>query len=35
MKYQRMEHGEALEVMKSFKELLDPEELLNPGKIFI
>ncbi|MEL3970849.1 FAD-linked oxidase C-terminal domain-containing protein [Rossellomorea oryzaecorticis] len=35
IKYQEMEHGEALEVMKSFKELLDPGKLLNPGKIFI
>ncbi|MGR3765955.1 FAD-binding oxidoreductase [Rossellomorea sp. NS-SX7] len=34
MKYQRMEHGEALEVMKSFKVLLDPGNLFNPGKIF-
>jgi D-lactate dehydrogenase (cytochrome) len=34
MKYQEMEHGEALEVMKSFKELLDPGNMLNPGKIF-
>jgi D-lactate dehydrogenase (cytochrome) len=35
MKYQRLEHGEAVEVMKSFKELLDPDGLLNPGKIFL
>jgi D-lactate dehydrogenase (cytochrome) len=35
MKYQEMEHGEAAAVMKSFKELLDPGNLLNPGKIFI
>jgi D-lactate dehydrogenase (cytochrome) len=34
MKYQEMEHGEAAAVMKSFKELLDPGNLLNPGKIF-
>lgn len=34
MKYQRLEHGEAVDVMRSFKELLDPEGVLNPGKIF-
>jgi D-lactate dehydrogenase (cytochrome) len=34
MKYQEKEHGEAAAVMKSFKELLDPGNLLNPGKIF-
>jgi D-lactate dehydrogenase (cytochrome) len=34
MKYQELEHGEAEAVMKSFKELLDPGNLLNPGKIF-
>ncbi len=34
MKYQRLEHGEAVEVMKSFKQLLDPDNILNPGKIF-
>jgi D-lactate dehydrogenase (cytochrome) len=33
MKYQEKEHGEAAAVMKSFKELLDPGNLLNPGKI--
>lgn len=34
MKFQRREHGEAVDVMKSFKDLLDPDHLLNPGKIF-
>lgn len=34
MKYQREEHGDAIEVMKSVKQLLDPDNLLNPGKIF-
>ncbi len=34
MKYQKREHGAALEVMKSMKQLLDPNHILNPGKIF-
>lgn len=34
MKYQQAEHGVAVDVMKSFKQLLDPDYLLNPGKIF-
>jgi D-lactate dehydrogenase (cytochrome) len=34
MKYQEREHGGAVEVMKSFKTLLDPKNRLNPGKIF-
>lgn len=35
MKFQRIEHGEdAVNLMKSIKQLLDPENLLNPGKIF-
>ncbi|RIW31858.1 FAD-binding protein [Bacillus salacetis] len=34
MKYQELEHGAALSVMKSIKQLLDPENRLNPGKIF-
>lgn len=33
-KFQRKEHGEALDVMKSVKQLFDPDNLLNPGKIF-
>src|SRR5699024_2006 len=33
-KFQYKEHGEAVEVMKSFKQLLDPHDILNPGKIF-
>lgn len=33
-KYQREEHGDAVEVMKSIKQLLDPDNILNPGKIF-
>ncbi|WP_113930653.1 FAD-linked oxidase C-terminal domain-containing protein [Bacillus sp. P14.5] len=34
MKYQALEHGAALSVMKSIKKLLDPDNRLNPGKIF-
>lgn len=34
MKYQELEHGAALSVMKSIKKLLDPDNRLNPGKIF-
>lgn len=33
-KYQRIEHGEALDVMQSLKNVLDPTNILNPGKIF-
>ena len=29
------EHGEALHLMRRIKELLDPEGLMNPGKIFL
>ncbi|RYG71998.1 FAD-binding protein [Lentibacillus lipolyticus] len=32
-KYQEREHGEALRVMKKIKRALDPDDLLNPGKI--
>jgi D-lactate dehydrogenase (cytochrome) len=34
-KYQRLEHGAAYEVMKTIKKSLDPNGILNPGKIFI
>ncbi|WP_019412755.1 FAD-binding oxidoreductase [Paenisporosarcina sp. TG20] len=33
-KFQLQEHGEALMVMKQMKNLLDPMNILNPGKIF-
>lgn len=33
MKYMHDEHGEALEVMRTIKRALDPENRLNPGKI--
>jgi D-lactate dehydrogenase (cytochrome) len=34
IKYQRQEHGDALDVMKAFKQTIDPKGILNPGKIF-
>ena len=34
-KYQQIEHGNSLEVMKAIKRLFDPNNILNPGKIFI
>jgi D-lactate dehydrogenase (cytochrome) len=33
-KYLQAEHGEALEVMRTLKHALDPENRMNPGKIF-
>jgi D-lactate dehydrogenase (cytochrome) len=33
-KYQRLQHREALDVMTSIKQVLDPKGILNPGKIF-
>lgn len=32
-KYQQEEHGEAYEIMKAIKSLLDPNDILNPGKL--
>ncbi|QKY68375.1 FAD-binding oxidoreductase [Lentibacillus sp. CBA3610] len=32
-KYQEREHGEALSVMRKIKHALDPDDMLNPGKI--
>ena len=34
MAYLHAEHGPALDVMKSIKRALDPENLMNPGKMF-
>jgi D-lactate dehydrogenase (cytochrome) len=33
MKYLKAEHGEALGVMRAIKHALDPNDLMNPGKI--
>jgi len=32
-KYLEAEHGEALEVMRTLKRALDPENRMNPGKV--
>ena len=34
MDYLQTEHGESLEVMKTIKRALDPENRMNPGKMF-
>jgi D-lactate dehydrogenase (cytochrome) len=34
MKYLKTEHGEALDVMRALKHTLDPDNRMNPGKIF-
>ncbi|MCP4693375.1 MAG: FAD-binding protein [Desulfobacterales bacterium] len=34
-KFMAIEHGESLKVMARIKGMLDPEKLMNPGKIFI
>lgn len=33
MKYQALEHGPALQVMRSIKAVLDPQHIMNPGKL--
>src|SRR5699024_12483883 len=33
-RFQEKEHGDALDIMRSIKKMLDPEGILNPGKIF-
>ncbi len=35
MKYLEQEHGDALDVMRSIKAALDPDNRMNPGKIVI
>lgn len=32
-KYQRLEHGDAFEIMQKIKKALDPDKILNPNKI--
>jgi D-lactate dehydrogenase (cytochrome) len=33
-KFMKREHGDSLRLMKQIKELLDPNGIMNPGKIF-
>jgi D-lactate dehydrogenase (cytochrome) len=33
MKYMHLEHGEAVDVMATLKQALDPDNIMNPGKI--
>jgi D-lactate dehydrogenase (cytochrome) len=33
MKYLQKEHGDALDVMRTIKEALDPDNIMNPGKL--
>jgi D-lactate dehydrogenase (cytochrome) len=32
--FMQAEHGEALDVMRSIKQTLDPKGIMNPGKVF-
>ena len=34
-KFMELEHGTAVDVMRSLKQTLDPRGILNPGKIFV
>jgi D-lactate dehydrogenase (cytochrome) len=34
IRFMKQEHGEAFEVMRSIKQVLDPNGIMNPGKIF-
>jgi D-lactate dehydrogenase (cytochrome) len=33
-KFMKREHGESLKLMRQIKNLLDPNDIMNPGKIF-
>ena len=33
MKYLAIEHGHGLDVMRAIKKLIDPENIMNPGKV--
>ena len=33
-KFMRREHGESIELMKKIKKLIDPNGIMNPGKVF-
>jgi D-lactate dehydrogenase (cytochrome) len=33
MKYLQQEHGDSLDVMRAIKHLLDPDDIMNPGKL--
>ncbi|MFN3500167.1 MAG: FAD-binding oxidoreductase, partial [Pannonibacter indicus] len=35
MKYLKKEHGDALDVMRTLKIALDPDNIMNPGKIVL
>ena len=34
-KFMKLEHGTSYDLMKEIKMLIDPKNLMNPGKIFI
>jgi D-lactate dehydrogenase (cytochrome) len=35
MMYLELEHGESLNVMRTIKRALDPQNIMNPGKMFV
>jgi FAD/FMN-containing dehydrogenase len=32
--FMQLEHGDSFKIMKGIKKLLDPDNIMNPGKIF-